>query len=142
MHALQGCKFVKMVESVALGTDSTTGRVDTKGWDYLTVLLNAVTAAAGDVMTTLKLGEGDTTSAFTDIAGAVGGTSFTIPVPNTSAGDIVKFDVDLKARKRYVQLTMVGDATTRVTTVLGILSRGEIAPQTVTEAGVTTWVKV
>ncbi len=142
MHALQQTKFVKMIESVALGTDSTTGRVDTKGWDYLTVLLNAVTAAAGDVMTTLKLGEGDTTSAFTDITGAVGGTSFSIPAPNTSAGDFIKFDVDLKARQRYIQLTVVGDATTRVTTVIGILSRGERAPTSTAEAGVTTWVKV
>lgn len=146
MKAADEVKFVNMVQTVALGTDAVSGYVDTKGFSDLTVLLNGVTAAAGDVMTTLKLQHGDTTSAFTDISGAVGGTDatggFIIPAPNTSTGDIIGFRVGLKGKKRYVNISMVGDATTRNTTVLGVLSRPEIVGTAAADLGLTTLVKV
>ena len=142
MNEAQNTKKSIMVLPQAIGTDSVTGRVDCKGWDYCSIDVIADTAAAGDVMTTLKIGQGDTTSAFTDISGAIGGTDFTIPAPNTSTGDIMSFEVDTRVKQRYLQLTMVGDATTRLTTVVATLSRGEQPPTSATNRGVTTLVQV
>lgn len=142
MNEAQNTKKVIMVLPQAIGTDSVTGQVDCKGWDYCTIDVIGQTAAAGDVMTTLKIGQGDTTSAFTDISGAVGGTDFTIPAPNTSTGDIISFEVDTKTKKRYLQLTMVGDATTRLTAVTATLSRGEQPATSASGRGLKTLVQV
>jgi hypothetical protein len=66
----------------------------------------------------------------------VGGTSFDIPAPNTSTPDTVVFDVNLaKARKRYVNISITGDATTRTTSVIGVLGRAAVSPDTDTLAG-------
>ena len=129
-------KVAIMVAPQTIGTTAVSGYVDTLGWDHLTVYYVGATAASGDVITALKLQDGSTTSAFTDMSGAVGGTDFTIPVPNTSTGDICKFEVPLKGNwERYINISITGDATTRTTTVMGRLSRGRVAPDTDAEAG-------
>jgi len=136
MDPMQNTKTVVMVAPQTIGTSAVEGYADTLGYDRLSVYYIGATAASGDAITTLKLQEGDTTSAFTDISGAVGGTSFTIPAPNTSTPDAVVFHVDLnKPRDRYVNINIVGDATARSTSVIGILSRGAKSPTTDALAG-------
>ena len=146
MKALDEIKIVKMVESVAVGTSAVSGYIDTKGYSDLTVVFNGATAATGGLPSAMKLQHGDTTSAFTDITGAVGGTAatggFIIPTPNTSAGEINEFRVGLLGKKRYVNFTVTGTATTRVCTVLGILSRPEVVDTTATTTGVSVLVTV
>jgi hypothetical protein len=136
IHA-QAVKTAIMVLPQAIGTSSVTGVVDTLGADYVTVKLIGDTAAAADVFTTLKLSHGDTTSAYTDITNAVGGTTFTIPAGNTNTGDVIGFFLDRKkvALKRHLQISIVGDATTRLCTVIAELERLKDGPDSATDQG-------
>lgn len=128
MINMQNTKAAIMVKPQTIGTTAVSGYIDTLGYDHLRVLYIGDTAVSTDVITTLKLSEGKLTSAFTDISG---GAPSAIPAPNTSTGDIIIFDVNLNApRDRYVAINIVGDATTRLTSVVGILSRGAQAPDT------------
>lgn len=133
MFALQNTKKVVMVTPQTIGTSAVSGYVDTLGYDALSVYYIGATAVSTDVITTLKLQEGDTTSAFTDISG---GAPAVIPAPNTSTPDCIGFEVNLtKSRMRYIAINIVGDATVRNTSVLGVLSRGKVTPDTDAEAG-------
>ena len=126
MIEMQNTKTGLMIAPQTIGTSAVSGYVDTLGYDHLTVYYIGATAVSTDVITTLKLSEGDTTSAFTDISG---GAPAAIPAPNTSTGDIVAFSVKLhNARKRYVALNVVGDATARDTSAIAVLSRGAVTP--------------
>jgi hypothetical protein len=140
IHA-QKVKNAIMVLPVALGTDAVTGVVDTLGADYVTVKLIRQTSAAADIATTMKLSHGDTTSAYTDITNAVGGTNaaggFIIPAGNTNTGDILAFFLDRNkvGLKRHVQITLVGDATTCITTVIAELERLKEGPDSAADQG-------
>lgn len=133
----QAVKHAIMVLPQSIGTTEVTGTLDTLGGDYVSVYYVGDTAAAGDVLTTLKLSHGDTTSAYTDITNAVGGTTFTIPAPNASTGDIIKFVLDRNKvqLKRHLKISIVGDATARLTTVIAELSRLKTLPDSDTEQG-------
>ena len=137
MVQIQDTKVVQLVAPQTIGTTAVSGYVDTLGYDHLRVYYIGATAVSTDTITALKLQEGDTTSAFTDISGAVGGTSFTIPVPNTSTPDTTVFDVSMARtlRKRYINISITGDATTRTTSVIGILERAAVSPDTDTLCG-------
>jgi hypothetical protein len=133
MIDMQNTKSAIMLVPQSIGTTAVSGYVDTLGYDHARIMYIGDTAASGDVLTVLKLSEGDTTSAFTDITGGAPGT---IPVPNTSTGDITIFDVNLnKPRKRYIALNITGDATARLTSAVAILSRAAQAPDTDALAG-------
>jgi hypothetical protein len=59
---------------------------------------------------------------------------------STVNGSIVKMDVDCKARKRYLRVTVTPDVTAAVS-VVALLSRGEEFPSTDAEVNVAKWVK-
>jgi hypothetical protein len=66
----------------------------------------------------------------------VGGTSFTIPTPaNTSSDVVVRFDVDLRGKKRYLKVLATGNATGSVYSVAR-LGKPEDGPDTASEKGV------
>lgn len=135
MQYMQATKAAIMVAPQTIGTTAVTGYVDTLGYDHVRVYYQGATAAASDVITALKLQQGEATNSFTDISGAVGGTDFTIPAPNTSTPDVVIFDVDTRNKKRYLNISITGDATTRTTSVMAVLDRAAQMPDTDTEAG-------
>jgi hypothetical protein len=83
----------------------------------------------------LKLQHGDSTSSYSDLTGYVGGTSFTIPTPaNTTSDVVVRFDVDLRGKKRYLKVVATGNATGSVYSVAR-LGKPEDGPDTATEKG-------
>jgi len=119
-----------------------TGYVDTLGYDYLTVdVITSTSNAASNNPSVLKLGEGDTTASFSDVSGTVGDTDWTIPDSVTSGNWGVRFNVDLRGRKRYVNVSL-SPTTTQVVTALGTLHRGDESPSSATEAGVKARVEV
>jgi hypothetical protein len=136
----QNTKKKVLIAPASVGTTAVTGMVDTRGHSYLTVDYIGATAAAGALPAALKLGESDSTQNFTDITGAVGGTDaaggFTIPAIDTANPQIVSFKVDLRGRKRYVQLSVTGTATARLTSAIATLSRSEQLPRDKTEQNV------
>lgn len=121
----------------------TTGYVDTKGFDYarFIVYIGAIDIA----VSVLKLTESDASgSGYADVTGAVFGTSTDIDGSTSalpSSDDDNKFfviDVDLRGRKRYMDLSLTGGDGSAGTyaAVLCELFHGESCPVTKTARGV------
>lgn len=116
--------------------------IDTLGFDYasIDVVFEPVAAAGTNsaVAVALKLQEGDTTASYSDITAFVGGGTggFTIPTPDTTTdANVVRFDVDMRGRKRYLNVY----ATPNVASVVASaarLGKPEEGPTTAAGKGV------
>lgn len=130
--------------SYSAAQTSPTSPIDTLGYDWCTIdIISATSNVVSNVPTVCKLQEADVTNAssFADI------TAFatpTMPNANTAATAVLqnnyKFNVDCRARKRYLQ-AVFSPATTQVTTVIANLGRGEQAPVTAAKANAMTLVE-
>ena len=105
----QDVKSQSLVKAVSVATGATaTAHLDTLGFDYAQIYVVGDTASSA--ISVLKLSEGDTTSAFTDIVAFTGGTAvstsvgFVIPSADTSTPPDVRMDIDLRQRKRYLKI--------------------------------------
>ena len=112
-----------------------TGNIDTLGFDRLNIDVFSTTAdVVSNKFQTCKLSHSDTTDAtnFSDltafVAGGTGG--FTLANADTSAGYIVKFNVDTKKTKRYVKVSV----SPRTTQTIGAIANLWCAEQTPTAA--------
>ena len=87
----------------------------------------------------LKVEESDASgSGYSDVTALVGGGTggFSIPaVTDTDAAAIVKLDIDARAKKRYLRVSMTPGASATLAIVAG-LSKAEESPSTVGEKGV------
>lgn len=125
----------------ATGSSAVTLTVDTLGYDYASLTVLRGSNASTVFASVLKVEESDDNSSYSNVSGLVGGTDFTIPTVTDTAGtSVVKLDVDVKAKKRYLKVTATPAASMPVA-ITGRLSRGENAPTTASEAGVLAWVK-
>lgn len=140
----QNCKYVSVTPPAAIVDNAsyTTAEVDTLGYDYakFVVYLGATDIA----MTALTITESDTSgSGHSAVTGLVFGTSTTIDGVTSNlpaADDDNKFficEVDLRGRKRYLDLTATAGNGTNGTfmTAWCELSRGEDTPTTATQRG-------
>lgn len=138
-------KTVVAVNATSVTNGATaSGIIDTLGYDWATIDVIATTAdVVSNAPTVLKLQEADVTnsSSFADIVGFRGGTDFTIPNANTAATATLqnnyKFNVDCRARKRYLK-AFYSPQTTQTVTVVANLGRGEQAPVTAAKANAMT----
>lgn len=114
-------------------TSATTNSIDSKGWDYLTIVC---TVGATDIAAAaLKLQTSDTDSSYADLTGAIFGTSTNIDgstsaVPSaTDDNKIFIIEVDLRGKKRFFDLVFTAGNGTAGTyfAAIAILSRGEIS---------------
>jgi len=136
IHA-QNTKSAIVILPQSVGTTAVSGTVDTLGYDYATIQFTCDTAAASSVPTTMAVAEGDTTSAYTAITSYTGGTAsgnFTMPTPDTSAGDITKIHIPLTGRKRYLRVQLAS-TTARLACVTAELDRAEVVPTSDTNRG-------
>ena len=120
-----------------------TGNIDTLGFDFLT--LDVIASTSNDTtnnFSVLKLAESDDTvvTNFADVSGFVGDADFTIPAAVTQGNWGMKFNVECRARKRYLRLS-ASPLTTQVITAIANLSRGNEAPVNTTSANVTALVE-
>lgn len=144
MNALLNTKIINVTPPAAIidNAAATTAEVDTLGFDYAQfyVILGAMDIA----VTVMKVTESDTAgSGHADVTGLISGTSAniagstsTLPV-DTMDNKIYGFDIDLRGRKRYLDLSLTlgdGSAGTYVT-VICILSRKELGITTAAERG-------
>lgn len=125
--------------SITAGATSS-GNIDTLGYDWATIDVIATTSnTPSNKPTVLKLSESDDTvsSNFADVTAFVGGGTggFTIPSADSSVANGHKFNVDLRARKRYLKVTL-SPQTTQVVAAVANLGRGEQAPVSASKAGV------
>ena len=118
--------------------ETVTGYVDTIDYDYMTMdVVLGTSDTATNNPSTLRLTEGDTTvvSNAATFGSFVGDTGFTIPNCVTSGTWGVKFNVDLRNRKRYIFLTVTPLTTQAVVGVANLFKGGE-APDGTTQANV------
>lgn len=144
MNPLQNTKFVSMTPPAAIvdNTSYTTAEVDTKGWDYAQIY--CYLGATDVAMTAMAVTESDATgSGHANVTGLVVGTSANIDgdtsaLPtSTDDNKCMIFDIDLRGRKRFLDLTATaGDGTAGTyMTAWCILSKGASAPITVANRG-------
>lgn len=130
----QNTKFVSILSPQSVGTSATvSGTVDCVGWDFANINLHLATQTAGNT-NTIVLDEGDTTSSFTTNADM----TITTVTPATNATQVYGWMLDLRKRKRYLRLTLTVPGTAQAAAASAILGRGEIAPDTAAERGLTS----
>ena len=133
MRHMQDVKFLNVTPPAAIidNASAPTASIDSKGYDYLTVVVQL--GALDVAMTALKLQTSDADSGYADLAGAVYGTSTNI-AGSTSALPVATddnkffvFEVDLRGKKRFFDLVATcgdGSAGTFIS-VFAILSVAE-----------------
>lgn len=140
----QNQKIVSITAPGALidNASATTTELDTIGWDYATIYVQV--GATDIALTALAVTESDSSgSGHANVTGLVFGTSTNIDgstsaLPSaTDDGKFFAFDIDLRYRKRYLDLTATfGDGTSGgYFTAFALLSRGETAPTSAAERG-------
>jgi hypothetical protein len=130
------------------------GPIDTIGADWCTIDVLSTTQAASTQAgspTVLKLQEADVTAAtsFVDIVGTRGGSATATNVDfvvgigytATTTATAYKFNVDCRARKRYLQLVAT-PAASQTFSVTANLGRNEQSPSTAAKAGVLNLIEV
>ncbi len=143
MIAAQEKKFVNMMPPGAIkdNTSWAVTELDCLGWDYCEILV--ILGATDKALTALTLLEGDVSGTMAAVAAGTWGTAnnsagaaSTLPSA-TDDNKIFKFELDLRKRKRYLDLTItIGDGTAGgYLAVLAILSRGRVTPSSAAEAG-------
>jgi hypothetical protein len=144
MIAAQNTKLVNVTPPAAIIDDAslTTAAIDTKGFDYCTI--KVILGATDIAMTALKVQESDASgSGFADVTGLVFGTSTDID-GNTSAlpandddNGFFVFDIDLRGRKRYLDVvaTVGNGSAGAFVTVIAELSRAAESPTTIAQRG-------
>lgn len=144
MNAAQAYKVVSVTPPAAIVDDAsfTTAEIDTIGYDYATIL---VYLGATDIaMTALAVTESDVTaSGHANVTGLVYGTSTDIDgatsdLPSaTDDNKVFAFEVDLRGRKRFLDVTAtMGDGTAGgFVTILALLWRGDEQKQSASARG-------
>lgn len=129
---------------IAINQASTTnaatasGNIDTLGYDYAIIdVITTTSDAVTNNPSVLKLSESDDTvvTNFANVSGFVGDTDFTIPNSVTSGDWGVQLRVDLRARKRYLKVS-VSPLTTQNISAIANLFKGERLPVNTTTANV------
>lgn len=139
IHAMNE-KVVANVPTAAIGATATaTLTIDTLGYDFASIDVMRAGNSSTVFANVIKVSEGDTTSSYSDVTALVGGGTggFTIPAASsdTDTTNVVKLDVDCRAKKRYLKVTY----TPGVSATVGIvarLSRPEVSPSSAASAGV------
>lgn len=137
-------KVVSITPPAAISDNATltTAEIDTLGWDEMTII---VYEGATDIaMAALAVTESDTAgSGHANVTGLVWGTSTNIDgttsaLPSATDDNLFQVaQIDLRGRKRYIDVTATtGDgAAGSYVTILGILSKAQKSPTSISEAG-------
>jgi hypothetical protein len=140
MNHLENSKSVTKIGTADTTTATTHQHsIDTLGFSYASVdVVFEPVASAGTnsaVAIALKLQEGDTTAAYSDISGFVGGTDFTVPTPSdTNSTNVVRFDIDLRGQKRFLNVFATPQAASVVASNAR-LGKGEDGVDSASEKG-------
>lgn len=126
--------------SVAAGTVALT--VDTIGYQYLSVeAIYSTTVLTSAVAGVLTLRAGDTTAALSDYTATYGSltaatASVSTAAAQTSSASVVRLDIDLRGKPRYISLATAPQATAATAVIVGRLSKGEVGPESASQKGV------
>lgn len=137
-------KFAATLPAAAVGSTATsTLTIDRLGYDHVSVSAIRGSAASTVFASVLKVEESDSLSTnYTDVTALVGGGvgGFAIPaISNTNNPAIVQMDIDCRARRRYLRVSMTPGASATLALVAG-MSKAEVAPVNAAEKGLIGWV--
>jgi hypothetical protein len=143
IHAQQD-KFTAFLSAAAIGSTATsTLTIDRRGYDHVSVAALRASNASTVFANVLRVEESDSaTTDYTNVTALVGGGvgGFTIPaVSNTSEAAAVVMDIDCRARKRYLRVSMTPGASATLA-ISARMSRAEEAPVSAAEKNVIGWV--
>jgi hypothetical protein len=141
MHYNQNTKTVALAPASVNQSQTATLIVDTRGFANAQFIVLPQTASASTRIVALSIAQGDTTAAFTNVSGYVGGTNsangFTLPaeMPITEATAVqpLVLNVDLVGKQRYLRLSYT-PGTTQVVGAICNLSRPATSPDSIGEA--------
>lgn len=141
IHA-QNDRVVAELPTAAVGSTATsTLTVDRLGYDHVSVVAIRASNSSTLFASVLKVEESDSLSTgYSDVTALVaGGTGgFTLPAitaAGTNSAALVKIDIDARAKKRYLKVSMTPGASATLS-LTARLSRGEDTLTTASEAGV------
>jgi hypothetical protein len=119
----------------AAGTATLT--IDRLGYDYVSIDVAVAVSTtpantAASILNVLTLTQGDTNTA--------GASVYTVAAPAASVAvtnqpSVVRLDVDLRGKGRYVKVDAT-PATSLATTIVARLGKGEVGPETASAKGV------
>jgi hypothetical protein len=136
-------KFAATLPTAAVGSTATsTLTIDRLGYDHVSVSAIRASNASTVFASVLKVEESDNNSDYTNVTALVGGGSggFTIPaVSDTNSAAVVQMDIDCRAKKRYLKVSMSPGASATLALVAG-MSKAEVAPVNASQKGVIGWV--
>jgi hypothetical protein len=131
----------KVVASLDAGTTASSGTatltIDRLDYDHASIVVARAANASTTFASVLKVAESDDNSSYSDITAFVGGGTggFTIPtVTSTGSVSLVRLDVDCRARKRYLKVSVTPSTAVNVA-IEARLSRGHVFPATAADAG-------
>jgi len=147
VHHIAATKTVTKSTASVASSATFTAEIDTLGFDYASIdlILSPFTSAASTAALVLRVGQSDTASqgtSATSISGYVGGTDFTVSAGTTTGADngyVGRFNLDIRARKRYLTVICTPSQTVGVTSLCR-LGRGEQAPTDGTSGNTSNWV--
>ena len=135
IHA-QNSKIVSLIAPQSVATNATaTATVSLVNWNYAEVVLHLATQTAANADTTMTITESDGTTYVTNAD-----LTMTTVAPDTSSAQIYKWFIDCRKRKKNLKITYSSVGTARIASATITLSRGEQAPDTASERGVTAQV--
>ena len=136
-------KFLATLPTAAVGSTATsTLTIDRLGFDHVSVSAIRASNASTVFASVLKVEESDDNSSYSNVTALVGGGTggFSIPaVSDTNSAAIVQVDIDCRARKRYLKVSMTPGASATIGIVAG-LSKAEVAPTAAAGKGLIGWV--
>ncbi len=136
MNHLEASKTV-VGSTVTSAAGTATLTIDRLGYDYVSIDVAVAVSTtpantAASILNVLTLSQGDTNTA--------GSSVYTVAVPAASVAvtnqpSVVRLDVDLRGKGRYVKVDAT-PATSLATTIVARLGKGEVGPESASAKGV------
>lgn len=128
----------KTVVSTSFGTAATLV-IDTLGYDYASVdAIYGPTVASSAVANTFTLRAGDTVAglaSYTSTYSVAAATAVATSVSQTSSSTVVRLDIDLRGKPRYIEVATTVPSTSARAVIVGRLGKGEKGADTAAEKG-------
>lgn len=143
MKAINAMKFTPVTPPGAIVDNAafTTTAVDTKGFNQATFV--CIFGALDIAVASMSVRHSDASNMGSPATLSTGGTDFTLPV-DTVDNTVAIFNVDLKGRKRYLDLEITGGDGSAGTylSIIAILSNAAQSPKDITGRNVFLEVQV
>ena len=129
MFPLQNAGSVAVIAPASTATNATAaGVIDTLGYEEVKVcvLLDSAGSTSNNPVT-LSLTESDDATTYAAIAAFTGDATdgFTIPNADTANSQVVEFNVDARARKRYLKVNVTPGTAAQIVGAVAVLGKAK-----------------